>query len=47
VVLLGEPVGAALLALVFLGEVPGVVEGIGAAVILAGIYVVTRAEAGG
>ncbi len=44
VVLLGEPVGASLLALAFLGEVPGVVEGIGAAVILAGIYVVTRAE---
>ena len=47
VVLLGEPVGAALLALVFLGEVPGVAEGIGAAVILAGIYVVTKAETDG
>ena len=47
VLLLGEPVGASLLALVFLGEMPGLVEGIGAAVILAGIYVVTRAETGG
>lgn len=47
VLLLGEPVGASLLALVFLGEVPGSFEGIGAAVILAGIYVVTRAETGG
>ena len=47
VVLLGEPVGAALLALVFLGEVPGVAEGIGATVILAGIYVVTKAETDG
>jgi len=44
VVLLSEPVGASLLALVFLGEVPGLVEAIGAAVILTGIYVVTRAE---
>lgn len=44
VVLLSEPVGASLLALVFLGEVPGLVEVIGAVVILIGIYVVTRAE---
>ena len=44
VVLLSEPVGASLLALVFLGEVPGLVEAIGAVVILTGIYVVTRAE---
>ncbi len=44
VVLLSEPVGASLLALVFLGEIPGLVEVIGAVVILAGIYVVTKAE---
>jgi drug/metabolite transporter (DMT)-like permease len=44
VVLLSEPVGASLLALVFLGEAPGLVEAIGAVVILTGIYVVTRAE---
>jgi drug/metabolite transporter (DMT)-like permease len=42
VLLLGEPVGASLLALIFLREVPGAVEMIGAGVILAGIYVVTK-----
>lgn len=44
VVLLSEPIGASLLALVFLGEIPGLLELIGAVVILAGIYVVTWAE---
>lgn len=47
VVLLGEPVGASLLALVFLGEKPGIIEGIGAAVILAGIYAATWGESSG
>jgi len=45
VVLLAEPVGASVLALIFLGEVPGVVEVIGSVVIMAGIYLVTKANA--
>jgi drug/metabolite transporter (DMT)-like permease len=41
---LGEPVGATVLALVLLGEVPGPVQVIGAALVLAGIYFATREE---
>lgn len=44
VALLGEPVGATLLALIFLKEVPSLVEVCGAAVILIGIYVVSVFE---
>ena len=39
VTLLGEPVGSTLLALVLLGEVPGLFTVAGGAVVLAGIYV--------
>jgi drug/metabolite transporter (DMT)-like permease len=44
VALLGEPVGATLLALIFLKEVPGLLEVSGAVVILIGIYVVSVFE---
>jgi drug/metabolite transporter (DMT)-like permease len=44
VVLLGEPVGASLLALIFLKELPGWIEGFGAVIILSGIYIVSRFE---
>ncbi|HEY8498048.1 MAG TPA: DMT family transporter [Limnochordales bacterium] len=36
--ILGEPVGASLLALLLFGEVPGILHGAGAALVLAGIY---------
>lgn len=42
--LLGEPVGSALLALIFLGEVPTVATLIGGAIILVGIVVTARAR---
>ena len=44
VALLGEPVGATLLALIFLKEVPSLVEVCGAGVIMLGIYVVSGFE---
>lgn len=40
-----EPVGSALLALVFLGEIPGAIQLIGSAVILGGVVVATVAQA--
>ena len=40
----GEPVGAAILALVFLGEIPGSLVIIGAAAALAGIYITARGQ---
>ncbi len=43
-VLLGEPIGSTILAVIFLKEVPGAVKLAGAALILAGIYVVARSE---
>ncbi|CCQ34714.1 Membrane protein putative [Halorhabdus tiamatea SARL4B] len=42
--LLGEPVGSTLLALVLLGEVPGVATALGGVVVLSGIVVVARAR---
>lgn len=42
VVILGEPVGAALISTVVLDEVPGVLEWLGAAAVLAGVYVALR-----
>jgi drug/metabolite transporter (DMT)-like permease len=42
--LLGEPIGSALLALVFLGEKPSPLEIAGGLLILCGIYVVSRVE---
>lgn len=42
--LLGEPIGSALLALVFLGEKPSLLEIAGGLLILCGIYVVSRVE---
>lgn len=44
--LLGEPVASAFLALVLLEEVPGVVTVLGAAVVLLGIGITTRARSG-
>lgn len=44
VVLLGEPVGASLLAMFVLNEIPGGIETLGAVITLSGIYIVTRAE---
>jgi len=44
--LLGEPVGASLLALVLLGEVPGPATLLGATVVLAGIAVTARSRPG-
>jgi drug/metabolite transporter (DMT)-like permease len=38
VVLLGEPIGASILALIFLGEIPSFIEVIGGLLILLGIY---------
>lgn len=38
IALLGEPVGASILALIFLNEVPSVIEVLGGSLILAGIY---------
>ncbi|WP_254860724.1 DMT family transporter [Natronomonas gomsonensis] len=43
--LLGEPVGATVLALVFLGEAPGVTTVLGGVVVLFGIYVTSSARA--
>ena len=45
VALLAEPVGATLLAAIFLDETPGAFTVIGAAVILVGVYLAIRAEA--
>lgn len=45
VALLAEPVGAAILALVILGEVPPVSTLVGGAIVLAGVFVAIRAEA--
>ena len=42
VAILGEPVGSALIGAVVLGEVPGVVEALGGAVVLSGVYVALR-----
>lgn len=42
--LLGEPIGASLLAVVLLGEVPGAVELVGGALILVGIFLAARSE---
>jgi drug/metabolite transporter (DMT)-like permease len=43
-ILLGEPIGSTILAVILLNEVPGGVKMLGAALILAGIYVVARGE---
>jgi len=45
--LLGEPVGSTLLALVLLGQVPGLATVAGGAVVLGGIYVTTTAAGAG
>jgi len=45
-VILAEPVGASFLALLFFAEVPGWLNGIGAAIILIGIYLSLRSEEG-
>lgn len=45
VVILGEPVGATLIATVVLDEVPGALQWVGAVVVLAGVYVALRAPA--
>jgi drug/metabolite transporter (DMT)-like permease len=42
VAILGEPVGATLLAVIFLKEVPTVLIGVGGALVIAGIYLVIR-----
>lgn len=44
VTLLGEPVGSTLLAIQFLDELPSTVTVVGGVVVLAGIYVTTRAQ---
>jgi drug/metabolite transporter (DMT)-like permease len=46
ILVLGEPIGSTVLAYLFLGEGIGVLKGIGAAAILAGIYLSLRAEGG-
>ena len=43
-ILLGEPIGSTILAVILLNETPGVVKIFGAALILAGIYAVARSE---
>ena len=43
-ILLGEPIGSTILAVILLKEIPGVVKLLGAALILVGIYVVARSE---
>lgn len=43
-VLLGEPIGSTILAVILLHETPGVVKVFGAVLILAGIYAVARGE---
>jgi drug/metabolite transporter (DMT)-like permease len=45
--ILGEPIGSSILAHVVLGESPSRFEALGGAVILAGIYLCSRAEAAG
>jgi drug/metabolite transporter (DMT)-like permease len=45
IALLGEPVGATVLAMIFLDEVPGAATVVGGAIILVGIYLAIRAEA--
>jgi len=45
--LLGEPVGSTLLALVLLGQVPGVATVAGGVVVLGGIYVTSTAAGAG
>ena len=42
--LLGEPIGSTILAMIFLGEVPGGLKIIGGALTLAGIYIASRAK---
>ncbi|WEL17181.1 Permease of the drug/metabolite transporter (DMT) superfamily [Halorhabdus sp. SVX81] len=42
--LLGEPVGSTLLALVLLGEIPGIVTALGGVVVLSGIVLTARAR---
>jgi len=44
VLILGEPIGSALLALLFFGESPTWLNGVGAVIILAGIYLTLRTE---
>lgn len=43
-ILLGEPIGSIILAVILLGEVPGVLKVLGAVLILVGIYAVARSE---
>jgi drug/metabolite transporter (DMT)-like permease len=43
-ILLGEPIGSTILAMILLHETPGVVKILGAVLILAGIYTVARGE---
>jgi drug/metabolite transporter (DMT)-like permease len=45
ITMLGEPIGATILALVLLGETPSVVKVFGAILILLGIYLAARSEA--
>jgi drug/metabolite transporter (DMT)-like permease len=45
VTLLGEPLGSALLAVIFLGELPGAWTVLGGTVVLAGIYLTVRGRA--
>lgn len=44
VLILGEPIGASILALLFFGEIPSWLNGVGAAAILIGIYLSLRSE---
>ncbi len=46
ITLLGEPIGSTLLAYIFLYEVPGIVKLLGGGLILVGIYIASRSEAG-
>jgi len=46
ITLLGEPIGSTILAYFFLHEVPGPVKLLGGVLILAGIYIASRSEAG-
>ncbi|RME06847.1 MAG: DMT family transporter [Anaerolineae bacterium] len=45
ITLLGEPIGSAILAYIFLGEVPGALMVFGAILILVGIYVASQSQA--
>ena len=47
VAILGEPVGAVLIAAMLLGKTPGLLEGVGGAVVLAGVYLVLRGASRG